>query len=188
MENGTTIVAPEINRRQPASKRGRKSVKNEFRMHRDFAEIIVQRRGNDGTLEEVSAKIDLADVPLARSHKWLVFISNRGYRYLRVTGRGGIALHRLLMQPKPGKHIDHINHDTLDNRRANLREVSPSTNSLNRENVGAYFTGGKYQPQVVFRGIQIRLGSYEEKAHAVAAKLGALKLIEGLQRQNIIAI
>lgn len=40
-------------------------------------------------------------------------------------------LHRVLMQPKKGEYIDHINHDTLDNRRENLKIVTPSENKRN---------------------------------------------------------
>jgi hypothetical protein len=40
-------------------------------------------------------------------------------------------MHRLIMRPTPGKRVDHINHDTLDNRKSNLRICSPSQNLWN---------------------------------------------------------
>lgn len=47
-----------------------------------------------------------------------------------------VAVHRLIafnaMHVKPGDHVDHVNHDTKDCRRENLRAVSPSVNLLNR--------------------------------------------------------
>lgn len=51
-------------------------------------------------------------------------------------GRGGngttIYLHRLINNPPRGYETDHINHDTLDNRRVNLRSVRRSQNNENR--------------------------------------------------------
>ena len=40
-------------------------------------------------------------------------------------------LHRIIMNAKKGDVIDHINHDTLDNRRENLRIVTHSENKRN---------------------------------------------------------
>ena len=43
-----------------------------------------------------------------------------------------IALHRLVMEPIPdGLVVDHINRDTLDNRKANLRIVTQQENTWN---------------------------------------------------------
>ena len=42
------------------------------------------------------------------------------------------SLARLLMQPRRGELVDHIERNPLDNRRSKLRIVSPRQNSLNR--------------------------------------------------------
>lgn len=44
-----------------------------------------------------------------------------------------IRMHDFIMKPRPGYEIDHINGNTLDNRRCNLREVTKSQSALNRK-------------------------------------------------------
>jgi hypothetical protein len=44
-----------------------------------------------------------------------------------------IPLSRFVMNAKQGEIVDHINGDPLDNRRCNLRIVTPRQNSLNRK-------------------------------------------------------
>lgn len=54
----------------------------------------------------------------------------RAYAYRVVSGKT-IYLHRLIAGVA-GLHVDHINGDPLDNRRANLRAVSNALNAQNR--------------------------------------------------------
>ena len=45
---------------------------------------------------------------------------------------GLIRLHQVIMLPPEGMEVDHINGDTLDNRRCNLRLVTKSQNQRNK--------------------------------------------------------
>lgn len=51
--------------------------------------------------------------------------------YAMKTSSPQISMHRLVMKAPKGTIVDHINHNTLDNRRANLRFVTASQNQLN---------------------------------------------------------
>lgn len=44
--------------------------------------------------------------------------------------------HREILSPPPGFWVDHINGDTLNNRRCNLRIATPSNNNMNRRPSG----------------------------------------------------
>ena len=58
------------------------------------------------------------------------FYARRCIRSKRLTAN--LSLHRLIAGAKAGQVVDHINRNTLDNRRENLRIVTSSQNALNR--------------------------------------------------------
>ncbi len=70
-------------------------------------------------------------------YKWFAHNSHSGYYALRTTkekkdGRTRpkiVRMHWVVLEPPEGRFIDHINHNGLDNRRANLRVVT------NRQNI-----------------------------------------------------
>jgi hypothetical protein len=66
------------------------------------------------------------------------------YFHNRISVKEKITLHRLLMGFPKGKYVDHINGDTLDNRRSNLRVCSNGDNLRNgklRPNNSSGYTG-----------------------------------------------
>lgn len=85
-------------------------------------------------------KIDSADAELVMHHKWCCnnVTNGKPYVHRRDGGRKGkiIKLHRLLMGVIGDKSIcvDHINGDTLDNRRSNLRVCKQGENMRNYRN------------------------------------------------------
>lgn len=72
-------------------------------------------------------KIDTEDIPLLNTYKWRTVLKGKQKSPYLVTGHAGkqgsgmIYFHRLIMG-SPNSEIDHINRDSTDNRKANLRE------------------------------------------------------------------
>jgi hypothetical protein len=74
------------------------------------------------------AVIDAADVGLVESFSWSVIPSPVGF-YARSSK--GVYMHRLITSCPKGKEVDHLNHNTLDNRRENLKVGSHKENMAN---------------------------------------------------------
>lgn len=82
----------------------------------------------------LETKIDAADVPEVMKHSWQAVPNVMGGHYARSSSAG--YLHRFLFGSPKGMQVDHKEHDTLDNRRSNLRVTTNQQNNENRN--GAY--------------------------------------------------
>jgi len=90
--------------------------------------------------------------------------------------RATICMHREILRLKRGdkRQGDHINHDTLDHRRCNLRIVTCSENQHNHKNVKGYCKqGNKYQAQIWLHDKIIYLGLFDTPDAAHQAYLDA---------------
>jgi len=92
------------------------------------------------------AIVDDADFEWLNRWKWCYVGS--GYAMRRETTEDGksryVYMHRQIMNAPEGHYVDHINHDTLNNCRENLRIANPSQNLYNRvkgENKASVFKG-----------------------------------------------
>lgn len=84
------------------------------------------------------AKVDDEDYNDLSRHKWRL-CSNRYAGRLSKT----IYMHRVVAKTPPGMDTDHINGDTLDNRRSNLRTCSATENQRNRSKNSSNKSGYK---------------------------------------------
>jgi tellurite resistance-related uncharacterized protein len=77
------------------------------------------------------AWVDDADAELVEAYRW--YCSHNGYAMSTARGRSTLRMHRLVMGIERGdcRQVDHINRDKMDNRRGNLRLVTPAQNCQN---------------------------------------------------------
>jgi len=113
-------------------------------------------------------------------------IDSHNYRVVRLFGVN-YKTHRLvwLLNHKrwPKDQVDHINHDRIDNRIENLREVGFLENSKNvplrKDNVSGvvgvrwYDRYGKWHSQIAVKGKSIHLGYFLDKFEAMCTRKSA---------------
>lgn len=135
--------------------------------------------------------IDEQDIDLIKEFSWEIIVKPNTNYVIRKTWIEGkthiIRLHRVILkvQDRSWKEVqvDHINGNGLDNRRENLRLVTPSQNMFNSKKPknntsgfkGVDYSYGKYRARISVNSKRIELGRFstaEEAARAydVAAK------------------
>lgn len=161
-------------------------MKNEYEIREDVTAIFLRRK--DGS--RLETLIDTADLPRAIEFAWAFsahwdrhtksfYAEGKSY-HGRTNGkhckREYFSLHRWIMQPKPEFEVDHIFHDTLDNRRYNLREIPKGVNQQN------YATARKTNKYSNVRGVvwseQIKKWRAKFKVNKVEYLVGNFDTIE----------
>ena len=151
-----------------------------------FYKIIVNSK-KYGTQEVL---IDEEDYEKAKQYHWFI---QAGYASTNIKENGErdiIRLHRLLLNYFGKLYIDHINHNTLDNRKCNLRLVTSRENQQNRTPkkqgcIGVYKSGKKYMASIKANGKDLYLGTFEKFEDAVKARKDAeLKYFEYKNKIN----
>ena len=140
------------------------------------------------------AKVDVADLERVRHRRWYAKWDEKSCGYYVWTGvtftdENGrrrtvtVSLHRFVMEALFSRlKVDHRNHNTLDNRRANLRVVTHAENMQNLKGarrqsasgvrgVSWYPRTGKWKVGLKVHGRQIHLGYYDSLAEAEAAAI-----------------
>lgn len=133
---------------------------------------------------DYSTLVDDELVPYLGSWKWS-YSSGYARRQEYLGKKDGkrtfrlVYLHRLIMNAPKGKQVDHINGDTLDNRKSNLRVVTRSLNQHNRKiscrnqsgATGVYWhkQRSKWHAQVMVDRKKKSLGLFDEVLEATGA-------------------
>ena len=142
------------------------------------------------------AIVDAADFAKVSQKAWYASFDNRNRKYyaksawLKPDGsKTTISMVRFLLGPAKGMHRDHINGDTLDNRRSNLRTSTPSQNQMNRGATKRNTTGykgvsfdkgtGRYRVNIQFGHTKVYLGEYDTAMIAAAIYNDAAKKFHG---------
>jgi hypothetical protein len=153
--------------------------KNEYIIDGNITTIILkQRNGN-----EFHTMIDTEDLPRLLNYEfsWCVKmhpVNKEWYAFTQVEKENGKKTTSMLQyfigNPNniKGTHVDHINHDTLDNRKCNLRISTVSENLHNRKgknitNVSGYRNvsltiSGKWLVTLRIDGEVARLGTFTD--------------------------
>lgn len=130
------------------------------------------------------ALIDDDDYDRIVRFKWMAIVDPSGdwraVRSIRV-GRGQNfrqRMHRLIMKVyDPEIFVDHINHNTLDNRKCNLRKCTRLQNMANQR-IQKSITGfkgvsittvGRFRAEIKPRGLRFHLGVFATPEEAAAA-------------------
>jgi len=126
--------------------------------------------------------IDEDSYELISNYKWRF---SKGYAISdspRIKGvKHDIKLHRLIINAPKNKDVDHINGDTLDNRKCNLRLCTPSQNGANMKKTllkcSSEFKGVCWNKRKNFWQAYINkdykryaLGYFENERHAAMAR------------------
>lgn len=126
------------------------------------------------------AIVDDADYEELVKHNWY-FDGRYAVRWAKrhFYRREKIMLHRAILNPNDDVDIDHINGDTLDNRRENLRICSHAENMHNMKKHADNTSGykgvtwdkrtRKWQAQIQVSGRKVFIGRFSDKVEAAVA-------------------
>jgi hypothetical protein len=157
------------------------------RTSRDPNEIVTEEDISKVYLYDKDCKkcaeciIDTSDIDLVKDIKWHTHKNRDGDLYC-VSNKTG-PIHRLIMNAPDNMVVDHINHNTLDNRKENLRVCTNQQNvtscKTHKSNIsgckGVYWSKdkNKWTVQVTINNKTKYIGRYDDYETAVAARLDA---------------
>ena len=129
--------------------------------------------------------VDETDYSRVTEHSWCIQQyknKSRGKNvYAKASiGRTQVTLHRFILGAPKGTFVDHINGDTLDNRRENLRYTTKQGNAANRikdriPNKTSEFKGvskkpkGRWTATITVMNQPIHLGTFLDEVSAARA-------------------
>lgn len=106
-------------------------MKNIIVKNKNFAILEIKNRKG----QKFEVIIDTEDVEKVSKYQWYTKICSNNYVYVgtNISKKESLLLHRYLTNCPKSLVVDHINHNTLDNRKQNLRVCSQLENNRNRK-------------------------------------------------------
>ncbi|MDO8725632.1 MAG: AP2 domain-containing protein [Candidatus Methanoperedens sp.] len=125
------------------------------------------------------AKVSPEDLDKVKDYKWS-FCNGYALTTIYIPYKKTIRMHRLIIDSPNGVYVDHINRDTLDNRRSNLRLATPSQSRANTsgqrtrhiskyKGVRYYSRTKRWVSSICANRKRIFLGSYDLQEDAARA-------------------
>lgn len=133
------------------------------------------------------ALVDDEDFGWICKYKWQYGGGGYPMRGVNLGNRNFITvyMHRLIMRAQPDEQVDHVNSDTLDNRRMNLRIASRTQNRWNTGKrveevrgptarsssrfIGVSQRGGRWEAKIMSNGVRYDLGHFNSEESAARA-------------------
>ena len=135
----------------------------EINIKNDYAELIF----NHPKYGLKKVLVDVDDLNKIKNKTIHIYFAKNEFRARFGTH---ITLHRFLMNCPKGMIVDHVNHNTLDNRKSNLRICTQKENQRNRTLSKNNKSG--------YSGIRYRNNAYEVEIGKNRKYLGRFKEIE----------
>lgn len=114
-----------------------------------------------------TAVIDAEDVNKIRYTKWKLSASGYAANTPKFSGSSK-HMHKVILDTD--KFVDHINHNTLDNRKCNLRIVTKSQNAMNQNFKGVSKAGSQWYAHIKINQKMLNLGKYLDEEEALYAR------------------
>lgn len=124
------------------------------------------------------AIVDADDYEKLSQYKWHVSGKGDMLYACRTENRRTIMMHRQILNAPADMHCDHINHNGLDNRKANLRLCTPQQNACNRRPLectskykGVHWDSlsRKWRAEIRHNGQKIHIGYFDYELDAAIA-------------------
>lgn len=112
-------------------------------------------------------------------------VSMYAYKHFRRDGKVlAVAMHRHVIDAPKGKNVDHINRNTFDNRKENLRLCTHAENLRNQMRRTAQYKGialknGRWNVHIMVDGVAHNLGSFRGQVAAAKEYDKLAKLLHG---------
>ena len=144
------------------------------------------------TEEGFEFDFDKEDYDLIKDYYWHTWYDKNNDSYYMIaydSNHNAIKLHRFIMHAEEGDIVDHINHNTCDNRKINLRKTDRKGNNRNHK-IRSDNTSGvtgvnwhkghhKWITRINTGTERITVGEYDDFDEAVAARKDAEKKYYG---------
>ena len=164
---------------------------NKYIINDNYVEMIIESK----VYGVIRVKIDNDDLEKCSKLTWH-YAKNKDSKYIQTRIKGKmIKLHRYIMNMNNSNLVvDHINRNSLDNRKANLRICSYKENSFNKSirvdntsgipGVSFHKTNKKWRAKIKYNNLTIHLGYFEDINEALINRRVAEEILFGEYSPN----